>query len=58
MIECDNCEYFEKEEGYCMAINCTPLNCDEPLPCEETDAVTLYVKGEQGECEGYLQGFL
>lgn len=45
MIECEGCEYYDKDEGYCTALICTPFSCDELLPCEETDAVTLYAEG-------------
>ena len=51
MDECEGCKYFDKDEGYCTALICTPLSCDELLPCEcgETDAVTLYAKGVNDE---------
>lgn len=50
-MECDYCFCYDEVEGYCKALNCTPLNCFEPLPCEcgETDPVTLYVKGVKNE---------
>lgn len=51
MDECRMCEYYDDDEGYCKALICTPISCDELLPCEcgETDPVTLYVKGVNNE---------
>ena len=50
MEECKECKYFDQDEGYCTAMICTPLSCDELLPCEETDGVTLMVmKGVSNE---------
>ena len=49
MIECEVCEYYDKDEGYCTAMICTPISCDDILPCEETDAVTLYAEGSMNE---------
>lgn len=45
-MECEKCKYYDIDDGYCKAMICTPLNCDELLPCEcgETDALTLYVE--------------
>ena len=43
-MECETCKYYDKDEGYCTAFICTPLSCDELLPCEEADAVTLYAE--------------
>ena len=55
-MECDYCCY-QDEEGYCKALNCNPLNCLEPLPCEcgENDAVTLYA--ERGNYETNIDDF-
>ena len=57
-MECENCKYYDNDEGYCTAMICTPIDCDEVLPCEETDAVTLYAKGDKGVCEEFLQDYL
>ena len=48
-MECENCKYYDNDEGYCTAMICTPISCDEVLPCEETDAVTLYAEGSMDE---------
>ena len=48
-MECEGCKYYDKEEGYCTALICTPISCDELLPCEETDAVTLYAERSMNE---------
>lgn len=49
MMKCEDCEYYEKEGDYCGALICTPFSCDEPLPCEDTDALTLYAEGSMNE---------
>jgi len=54
-MECEGCEYYDKDEGYCTALICTPISCDETLPCEETDAVTLYAeRGKYAKSDGCL----
>ena len=50
-MECDGCRYYDEYYGYCTAMICTPISCDDPLPCEETDALTLYVKRGVGDEE-------
>ena len=54
--DCDNCKYYSQEDGYCTAMICTPISCDELLPCEcgETDPLTLY---ERGMNEKIFDGF-
>lgn len=38
MDECSNCEYYNKEDDICMAMDCTPItDCTAPLPCEEKE---------------------
>ncbi len=38
MTDCSNCEYYNKEEDICTAMDCTPLtDCTAPLPCEEKE---------------------
>lgn len=57
MDQCENCKYYDVDDGYCTAMVCTPISCDEPLPCEcgETDAVTLYA--ERGNYETNIDDF-
>lgn len=57
MMECKDCEFYDKEDDRCTAFVCSPFECDVKLPCEETDAVTLYAtRGNKGKeiCEGFL----
>ena len=56
-MECKDCEFYDKEDDRCTAFVCSPFECDTKLPCEETDAVTLYAtRGNKGKeiCEGFL----
>ena len=42
MLECETCEFYDKEDGVCTAFVCDGLDCDTPLPCEkeeETDDI-------------------
>ena len=32
-INCEECEYYDKEEGICGAFVCTGIDCPD-LPCE------------------------
>ena len=57
MTECDFCKYYDKDEGYCTALICTPISCDELLPCEEMDALTLYVEGSRNEEDFDIDSF-
>lgn len=45
-MECEKCEYYDIDEGYCTALICTPISCDQIMPCEcgETDGLTLMIK--------------
>lgn len=36
MMECDNCEYYDHEEGICTAFECNGIDCP-PLPCETAE---------------------
>lgn len=38
MLECETCEYYNSDDGYCTALTCDTLDCDEPLPCEKEDS--------------------
>lgn len=42
-MKCSNCEYYEKEEGYCTAFECNGLECPT-LPCEMRKPNFYYVK--------------
>ena len=41
MMECKDCVFYSKDDDNCTAFVCEPFNCGA-LPCEETDALTLY----------------
>lgn len=32
-MECDKCEYYNKDDNYCMAFDCNGIDCPI-LPCE------------------------
>lgn len=33
-MECEKCEYYDREGDRCAAFCCDPFSCDDPLPCE------------------------
>ena len=51
MKDCKKCKHYSKEENNCKAFRCDPFHCSDPLPCEETDALTLYVTRGVGDEE-------
>lgn len=34
MIDCEKCEYYDREDERCAAFVCDGIDCP-PLPCEE-----------------------
>ena len=36
MIDCNECKYWDEDEGVCGAFECYGLGCP-PLPCEEDE---------------------
>lgn len=36
-MDCNECEYYDKEDNYCTAFECNGIDCPQ-LPCEAGEA--------------------